>query len=165
MGVLNTTPRTWVAGETVTAAEMNAEVRDAITTMEAAWTAYTPAWTGSTTNPVLNNGTLDARYNRVGKSIDLYIRIVMGSTTTYGTGSYSLALPATGNGTRWTFYADFFDSSASTTYLATGLVLSTGTASLFTAAGGGVVTAVTNIAPFTWAVGDQLVLNGRYEAA
>ena len=41
------------AGQVLTAATLN--------TIGAATQSYTPAWTGSTTNPVLNNGTLTGR--------------------------------------------------------------------------------------------------------
>jgi hypothetical protein len=48
---INYTPRTWVAGEVVTAAFMNTEVRDALTGIQAAWTVYTPTWTASHEQP------------------------------------------------------------------------------------------------------------------
>lgn len=87
---LNTTPRTWVAAEVVTAAEMNAEVRDALTGIQAAWTTYTPTLTGIT----LGNGTVSAQYQQIGKTIRVQILFTAGLTTTYS-GNFSFSLPVT----------------------------------------------------------------------
>ncbi|MET7739614.1 hypothetical protein [Streptomyces sp. NPDC005385] len=57
------------------------------------WTSYTPTWTGSTTNPVLNNGVLVGRYQRTGRTITCHVNLIPGSTTTYGSGNYNFALP------------------------------------------------------------------------
>lgn len=92
---LNTTPRTWVAGEIVSAAEMNTEVRDAITGIQAVWTTYTPSWTGATTNPVIGNGVIVGRYLQVGKTIDGLIFVTMGTTTTFGSGQWIITAPVT----------------------------------------------------------------------
>lgn len=91
---LNTTPRTFVAGETETAAIFNTELRDAVTGIEAAWTTYTPVWTGAGGNPTLGNGTIAGRYQRYGKTlIACEIIVTVGSTTTVGAGAYSWSLP------------------------------------------------------------------------
>ncbi|MGW1160354.1 hypothetical protein ACWD48_19480 [Streptomyces sp. NPDC002519] len=60
-----------------------------------AWTSYTPTWTASTTNPSVGNGTLIGRYQLFGKTCHLQINLVTGSTTTYGSGTYTFALPFT----------------------------------------------------------------------
>lgn len=88
-------PRTWVVGETVTAAYMNAEIRNQWNDMIAGWTAYTPSWTGSTSNPALGNGTIYGRYKVVGKVCTVLVEIVMGTTTTFGTGFWMVSLPFT----------------------------------------------------------------------
>ncbi|MFF2773343.1 hypothetical protein ACFVU3_00400 [Streptomyces sp. NPDC058052] len=88
-------PRTWVVGETVTAAYMNAEIRNQWNDMIAAWTPYTPTWTGSTGNPVLGNGTIYGRSKSVGKKVTAVIELVMGTTTTFGSGYWQLSLPST----------------------------------------------------------------------
>lgn len=58
-----------------------------------AWQAYTPAWTAASTNPALGNGTLTGRYVLFGKTAMVVINLIMGSTTTYGDGAWSLSLP------------------------------------------------------------------------
>jgi hypothetical protein len=51
------------------------------------WTSYTPTWTGATTNPVLGNGTITGQYRRSanGDIVHWWLRILVGSTTTFGT--------------------------------------------------------------------------------
>jgi hypothetical protein len=88
-------PRTWIVGEVVTAAELNQEIRDQFNSMFAAWTSYTPVWTATTTNPVLNNGTLIGRYMKIGRTVICHINLTTGSTTTYGSGNYNFTLPFT----------------------------------------------------------------------
>lgn len=66
-----------------------------------AWTTYTSAWTSSGTAPAIGNGTISARYAITGKTANVDITLAAGSTTTFGTGSYSFSLPfaaATGTG-------------------------------------------------------------------
>ena len=57
------------------------------------WQAYTPIWTAVTTNPSIGNGTLAGRYNVIGKLCTYVLGLVMGSTTTYGSGNWAFSLP------------------------------------------------------------------------
>jgi len=57
------------------------------------WQAYTPKWTASTTNPAIGNGTLTGRYIVIGKLCTYVLGMVMGSTTTYGSGDWAFSLP------------------------------------------------------------------------
>lgn len=68
---------------------------DATTKMSGAWTDYAVAWTSSGTQPAIGNGVLIGSYSKIGRTVNLKIRIKMGSTTTYGTGYYSFSLPVT----------------------------------------------------------------------
>jgi hypothetical protein len=61
--------------------------------LQGSWYSYTPTWTGATTNPVINNGTLAGFYTQVGKTVKARIEVAAGSSTTYGSGLYSWALP------------------------------------------------------------------------
>ncbi|MFL4947474.1 hypothetical protein ACJ6WE_08890 [Streptomyces sp. MMS24-I31] len=58
-----------------------------------AWTAFTPSWTASTTNPSLGNGTLIGRYQKIGRTVFFHVNLITGSTTSYGSGAYSFGLP------------------------------------------------------------------------
>jgi hypothetical protein len=57
------------------------------------WQAYTPTWTADTTNPAIGNGTLTGRYIVIGKLCTYVLGLVMGSTTTYGSGNWAFSLP------------------------------------------------------------------------
>lgn len=59
-------------------------------------TQFSPTWTGSVTNPVLGNGISKFFWSRKGKTIRIHGRLDMGSTTTFGSGFYSFALPIAG---------------------------------------------------------------------
>ena len=162
-----TSPATWVAGAIPTAAWLNAQIRDNFKAIGDPWTAYTPTWTASTTNPNLGNGAITGGYMQAGQFTNFWAKIVMGSTTTYGTGQWFLSLPvlaSTSGFLRASFTGIAFDASASARY-----TIQTGTnaGALFCAptTAGGALRAVTAAAPFTWASGDDLYLAGTYEAA
>jgi hypothetical protein len=55
---------------------------------------YTPTWASSGTQPALGNGTLTGKYALVGDLLFLQIRLLMGSTTTFGTGLYTFSIPS-----------------------------------------------------------------------
>jgi len=62
------------------------------------WFAYACAWTALTTDPVIGNGTINARFSVIAKRCRVEIVITMGSTTTYGSGDYRWSQPvAMGN--------------------------------------------------------------------
>jgi hypothetical protein len=165
MGDVNYTPRTWVSGEVVTAAEMNAEVKTLATGIQAAYTTFATTWTGTTTNPVIGNGSLNMRYVRIGKTLDVFLQVTMGSTTTYGSGAWQFALPTGPAFQHVAFIGTAFDTSAGTEYPlsattgATGLITVKAwpsTAGLPFVNGGPTV-------PMTWATGDVLTLSTRLE--
>jgi hypothetical protein len=132
------------------------------------WIAYTPEWTAASSNPAINNGTIEGYYKVIGKTCFVRGNIAMGSTTTFGTGEWYVSMPFTAshadailmgatlldNGTAW-YNATMlgaragFNHKASIQYQTTG-----GTASDVNATG-----------PFTWANGDRFVWNGSYEIA
>lgn len=57
------------------------------------WTAYTPAWTSSGTQPTLGNGSLTGWYSVVGKTCNVALALNLGTTSIGGTGTYSFSLP------------------------------------------------------------------------
>lgn len=77
----------FVAGQDLTAAELNGAT-------DGTWTSYTPTWRGLTTNPALGNGTLSGAWSKLGRTRTVRINLLPGSTTTYGTGSWAFDLPA-----------------------------------------------------------------------
>ena len=62
-------------------------------TLGGAWTSFTPTWTGSGSNPAIGNGTISGAYIQIGKTLKFRVYILMGGTTTYGTGTWQITLP------------------------------------------------------------------------
>ncbi|MFF1348516.1 hypothetical protein ACFVZJ_21475 [Streptomyces sp. NPDC058322] len=164
---MTTDPRTWNAGEMVTAAMLNQEIRDQLNSMFGAWTPYTPAWTAATTNPALGNGTMIGRYLKIGRTVQFHVELTMGSTTTYGSGAWSLSLPfaaAAGAGTRVGL------AHAVGTIRAAGHTLVAPLAANFQCffPASGSVSNLSNAGatnPFTWAAGNGLRATLTYETA
>lgn len=157
---LNTT---FVAGTTViTAAHMNG--------LQSAWTSYGSgtSWTAVTANPAIGNGTWAGAFQQIGKNIDFRVVITMGSTTTYGTGQWRVALPVTPkSGVRWRFSDCEALDTGTNQYSCAGVWDSVSSTILIFRIGGGAAadSAVTSAAPFAWGSTDMLTISGRYEAA
>jgi hypothetical protein len=172
------TPRTWVVGEVVSAAIMNQEIRDQFASFFGAWTDYTPTWVAETGGtPAVNNGTLTGRYLKVGRTVDFLIKLVVGSTTTFGSANANWAFglpPFTVAGS----FSAVRAASVSVRLAATGEArgsgeISTSNGGCVRALAGGSVNGTTNAAdstfwdqtnPVTAAAGMTLHINGRYEA-
>ena len=129
--------------------------------LQAAWTAFTPTWTATTTNPVIGNGTIVGRYNRVGKSMTSDFAITMGSTTGFGAGQYKVSIPfaarALGTNVRRQYDVDIADVSAGTGYPAIAQLSSTLDANnVFLTTNASPLGALGPTAPITFAVGDTI---------
>lgn len=158
---LNTTPRTFVTAEVETAAIFNAEVRDAITGIQAAWTTWSP----TLTNLTLGNGTLVSKYQRIGKNILFYFDLTLGSTSTVGAGP-TFTWPVAGltvSAVR-AMEVRLYDTSAGLYYTGTTYAETT-TAGSMAYRTGTSLSAIGATSPFTWATGDILHCHGTYEAA
>jgi hypothetical protein len=167
MGDLNTTPATWTAGEFPTATKMNTEIRDALTTLQSAWTAYTPALSGGW---VLSDGTLNGRYHRIGKTVLFRIEYTIGAADTKGGSAITFTLPVAAsiiagftnqppiNGT-----VHLFDVSATARNYGYYSVMPTSTT--VRPVNVGSTAGVSATSPWTWATGDIMMIVGTYEAA
>lgn len=161
-------PRTWVVGEVVTAAYMNAEIRDQWNDMIAGGTAFSPSWTTTGTAPALGNGTLTGRAKLTGKMCDATWKLTPGTTTTYGTGNWMFSLPytASANG-EWigrAFAGDLSVGAAGYSQGTAYVAASATTVSPYFGNSGGAAAASATI-PQTWANGDRLWVTLRYETA
>lgn len=129
------------------------------------WTSYTPTWTGATSNPAILNGTLEGFYKQTGRVINFRIMMQAGTTTTYGSGPWSFALPSAfpvkGN-TAVNAFAD--DFSTSFRYGGSAWLEPSVDQVFRIALGSGGNTGVASTVPFTWAVTDRLLITGSYEA-
>jgi hypothetical protein len=156
-----TAPRTWVAGEVVTAALLNTHLRDNLLSL-GTWQTYTPAWTATTTNPALGNGTLTGRYSLTGNTVTWVIELLCGSTTTYGTGTYLFSTPtdmlAAGGGVARTVGEGVIYNVSSPFVPVICQRSSTNTLRMVSTLSGALVTETIGLASTEW-----LALSGTYE--
>lgn len=128
--------------------------------VDSAWNSYAVAWTSGGVAPAISNGTLEGKYTQVGKLVIARIRVVMGSTTTFGTGQYFFSLPVN---------ALVSNQPGSCYLLDTGTANKSATASITTGLGTVFMiqntTDVAATAPHTWANGDRIDIVIIYEAA
>jgi collagen type VII alpha len=132
-----------------------------------AWNTYSPAWTASTTNPVIGNGLINGRYKQIGKTIFVNTRIQMGTTTTYGSGQWRISLPVNAYETNSAILPTTFLDNGTSWYQGLSYTEYDGNASYvvpvwdkgFT--GSSAVNATT---PHTWAATDSLTISGSYES-
>lgn len=141
-------------------------IRSLVDAIEAGWTAFTPGWFGSTTNPAIGNGTIVGRYKRIGKTVFFRISITAGTTTTYGSGNYSFGIPFASHATARQMVGG--DVVIGSVYGMRGRIdASASIANLWTpgtTAGGGDRN-VTPTVPATFVSTAVAVLEGVYEAA
>lgn len=147
-------------------AGQHTEINDALQTL-GVWTSYTPTWRGSTTNPVIGNGVINASYIVFNKTAIVKCLISMGTTTTYGSGRYDVTLPSglPIAGTAYTTIAGsafFYDGSATAAYVGNVVRGPTNDVVTFRIAGSAFGD-VTPTAPFTFANTDQISFIATYE--
>lgn len=147
-------------------------VTNAMLAANTAWTSFTPTWTGASANPSLGNGTLAGAYQQIGKTVKFRIRLVIGSTTSLGTGGWRFSFPVTAN----TYY-----NSTNVGILTTGYSEDAGVQGYMVAgsraidntkfeigvqtSAAGAWSPLAPSTPFAWGTGDYFSIGGEYEAA
>lgn len=169
------TSRVYVRNDTGATWDRMAKFADIATELAASNTWQTFAgvtWTATGTAPSLGNGILKARYTTIGKVCTFRFRLLMGSTTTYGTGAWRILLPFTSFSDADAPYsmgaAYFRDASITSNGHMTGVcIVDTGTNFLtFNCnTGGSTGSQVQPTIPFTWANTDHLSGTITYEIA
>jgi len=138
-----------------------------------AWTSYTPTWEAATP-PAIGNGTITGAYKVIGKTCFVRGRITMGSTTTYGSGDWSIGLPVAAiNAYAIQIPASLLDGSGGTGWynalmngaVALNTISSQILANFPPSFGGSTAGGISSSFPFTWGSGDALYFNGSYEIA
>lgn len=149
-----------VAGGTIFAADIMILV-NALHGLSDAWTDFSASvgWSASTP-PAIGNGTILAQYIQVGKLVIYKGRITMGSTTTFGSGSWTVNLPVTSVGLN-IGAAMAFDAST-TANKQSAAIEGTGATSCNLFGVGGPFSATL---PFVWAISDRFDWCIVYEAA
>lgn len=133
-----------------------------VQTVPGAWTAYTP----TTFNLTVGNGTLTGHYVQIGKLVVTRIYFVMGSTSSIsGTVGFSYPVPALSLGNTHLIGTAYFEDNGVLGY--NGFVRFAGDRALpspINSASGGAAFMVSNY-PFTWGTGDWVGMTFQYEAA
>lgn len=138
------------------------------------WSTYTPTLLGSTSGGTIGNGTLVARYVRLGDLVVAQVDLVWGSTTSAGTGTALLSLPVAARavtpGHIGTFIGLDTSAGANGRYSPGGVIPNTvndvlvlSGAALLDAADEGAI--MSGTVPVTWATGDSWRYTMFYEAA
>lgn len=133
------------------------------------WTNYTPTWSSSGTAPAIGNGTLSGRYVQApnGKTVHAVVKLLAGTTTTFGTGGYTFSLPvAAATNLDRVGAAYLNDASAGGGGHYNGIaVIRTGTPTVFLAFEGSGHAQLAATSPVTWANTDFWDFTLTYEAA
>ncbi|GAA0189818.1 hypothetical protein GCM10008944_01680 [Cytobacillus oceanisediminis] len=167
MAMAWTDPSTWVAGAILTAQKLNEQVRDNLKAIGDPWQTYAPTWSSSGTNPSVGNGSLSGAFSQAGKQVNFRAQITIGSTTTFGSGVYSIGLPVVAMATRWIFTGAIREASPLVTYAAFGETAGGSSAALrvLPTTPGGPLTGLSQGTPITLSSGDVIAIAGSYEAA
>ena len=137
-----------------------------VSALTGSWSAWTPTWTGLT----IGNGTVQARYLQIGKTVSFELRVDFGTTTALTTTQGEFTLPATANSSvsrsifngLWTSY-----SGAAKLIMVADTISSTTSAKLFfqdSIASFSPYTS-TNTSTYFPGASDEFVILGTYEAA
>lgn len=88
MAVYTTASHTWAVGETVTAANMNAQIRDLINGF-GVFSTYVPVVAGFTTVTT----TVSGRYLQIQKLVAFEVQVQLSAVTTLGSSTITVTLP------------------------------------------------------------------------
>jgi hypothetical protein len=159
-----TTPGTAVAGDVLTAAFWNSNVRDnmiELAPIANAWTNFTP----TLTNMTAGNGVHASRYLKVGRTVLVNYSFTFGTTTTIsGAPVFTLPPGITADGPLLATQCEFLDSGTAR-YL--GIVEADGNTqvvcqAISTTGSYAVQTAPSATVPFTWTVNDRILVGIIY---
>lgn len=125
---------------------------------------FTPAWdTAANPQPSLGNGTLFASYLLTQGLCFYALKLIYGSTSTGGTGTWRFSLPRNIAGDKVMVGSAHMEDSGATFYLGTAVTIVPGSSTadvvrvLSTSSG-----YVNSTVPFTWATGDLLLITLLY---
>lgn len=132
------------------------------------WSSYTPTWTTTGTAPAIGNGSIVAQYVNINNVVIVQGQMTFGSTTTFGTGAWSLSTPNTMAAAYVSYgllgHAKGYDSSGGSNYTLY-VVIDAGSTTKVLLNREGTPPNVDYQNPFTWANGDNLAFNFSYRKA
>jgi hypothetical protein len=137
-----------------------------------AWTAYTPTLDSSGTTDFGTGGSITGTYKAIGKTVFFNIRMVIGTSPSFGTGVFKISLPIEAiNSNTVVASATYLDNSvawyfgiANSEYSGSALTVTP----LYTVNGTSgnpvIAAAVDATNPFTWDNTDTLTISGTYQS-
>jgi hypothetical protein len=130
-----------------------------------AYSTWTPSFTS--TGGSLGNGTASGRFKRLGSRVSGWGSITLGTTTSFGTGTISWALPVTTSASESNRVIGqvFYNDNGVNEYA--GILRRSTTTSAFAGIvnASGVITYTSSTSPFTFGNGDSIIYTFDYEAA
>jgi hypothetical protein len=127
------------------------------------WAGWTPTLVGLTSGGSMGNATVTARYSHTGDDVMAMFDMVVGSTTSFGTGTTAISLPVAAAATVPSVLGPVFLLDTSASARRVGLAVINTTTNLLLVMYDGTI--ITPTAPWTWATGDGIRFNIQYEAA
>lgn len=132
-------------------------------------TTWTPSWT----NLTVGNGTVTAKYTKIGKTVVARLNMVFGNTTSVG-GAVSISLPVTSvtyagqagtipisaQAVMWDASGTAYDGIVTWSNTTTAGIKIFNTAGTYSS-----ITTLSSTVPFTWTTSDEISLTIIYEAA
>jgi hypothetical protein len=131
-----------------------------------AWTSYTPTLAG--TGWAIGDGTIQGFYSQIGKNVAFRIRIIFGSTSTFGAGEPTVTLPVSTANIGFPIFAGgrYQDISLGASANAAALIEDNGNRIFLRYWNtDNQMTASSSTAPWTWAASDVIIINGVCQAA
>lgn len=165
MGDWSGTVPTFAAGAKLRGADMQT-MADIATALTGAWTSWTP----TLTNMTLGNGTVTAKYRRLGKTFEYHFKFVLGSTSAMSTNP-TFSIPA--GLTLSSDYAIVQDplgdvsirDSGTANYRGAAHYGTSTTIALFWYNATPVLTGISSTSPMTWTTSDAIACHGIAEIA
>ncbi len=126
----------------------------------AAWTSYTPSWSGIT----IGNATNTGAYLKVGKMVIFRAKITLGSTSSI-TGQISATFPFTAKTSNAGVFWGSFEDTGTGWYIPNIFGDTIGMSMYATIVNGTYAGAAStsSTVPFTWTTGDVIYASGNYE--
>jgi hypothetical protein len=124
------------------------------------WVSYSPSIGGLT----LGNGTISTRYQAIGKTYIVNITVTLGSTSAI-TGDLRFGLPTSAN--KFSAGSTWLEDVSVGVYTGTVLINTTDIYVRATATNAtyGTTSNLSSTVPFTWATGDNIIVQATFEAA
>ena len=123
------------------------------------WYPYDPEWSCETTAPSIGNGSLIGRYILYGKLCYFKVKLVAGSTTTFGTGDWIFSLPVPASSVDYIpMYGKTYVYDTSEDYYALSVWVFIHSVNTYR-------TTVEHNVPFIWTTGDECHSIGAFDAA